>query len=141
MHLLPTLWFRNIWAWWPDEPKPSLKAASWKNGAGAIATTDALLGDYFLHCEGHARLLFTENETNNERLFGRSRRHRKLSPSLSGAAGTGSIHRLRAGELGTPSLLRHPGLAQPGEIGGFVQRANLRRPPPTAGRGLQVGDA
>src|SRR6202045_1979949 len=69
-HVLPTLWFRNIWAWWPDEPKPSLKAASGKNGAGAIATTDALLGDYFLHCEGHARLLFTENETNNERLFG-----------------------------------------------------------------------
>ena len=28
------------------------------------------LGDYFLHCEGNARLLFTENETNNERLFG-----------------------------------------------------------------------
>ena len=70
LHVLPTLWFRNIWTWWPDEPKPSLKDASGRNGAGAIAATDAQLGDYFLHCEGNARLLFTENETNNERLFG-----------------------------------------------------------------------
>ena len=70
VHVLPTLWFRNIWTWWPDEPKPSLKDASGGNGAGAIAATDAQLGDYFLHCEGNARLLFTENETNNERLFG-----------------------------------------------------------------------
>ena len=70
VHVLPTLWFRNIWTWWPDEPKPSLKDASGANGAGAIAAVHAALGDYFLHCEGNARLLFTENETNNERLFG-----------------------------------------------------------------------
>ena len=70
IHVLPTLWFRNIWSWWPDEPKPSLKDASGRSGAGAVAAADAQLGDYFLHCEGHARLLFTENETNNERLFG-----------------------------------------------------------------------
>ena len=44
--------------------------ASARNGGSAIAATNAVLGDYFLHCEGPARLLFTENETNNERLFG-----------------------------------------------------------------------
>ena len=70
VHVLPTLWFRNIWEWWPDEPKPSLKDASGGNGADVIAATDAQLGDYFLHCDGHPRLLFTENDTNNERLFG-----------------------------------------------------------------------
>ena len=70
LHVLPTLWFRNTWTWWPDEPKPSLKDASARNGGSAIAATNALLGDYFLHCEGPAPLLFTENETNNERLFG-----------------------------------------------------------------------
>jgi hypothetical protein len=69
-HVLPTLWFRNIWTWWPDEPKPSLNDAARRNGAAAIAATDASLGEYSLHCEGHPRLLFTENETNNERLFG-----------------------------------------------------------------------
>jgi Mannosylglycerate hydrolase MGH1-like glycoside hydrolase domain len=70
LHVLPTLWCRNIWTWWPDEPKPSLKDATGEDGARAVAATDALLGEYFLHCEGNVQLLFTENETNNERLFG-----------------------------------------------------------------------
>jgi hypothetical protein len=69
IHVLPTLWFRNIWSWWADEPKPSLKDASRRNAA-VIAASDASLGDYFLHCEGYPRPLFIENETNNERLFG-----------------------------------------------------------------------
>jgi len=70
IHVLPTLWFRNIWTWWPEEPKPSLKDATRENGSGVIAAADYLLGTYFVHCEGAPRLLFTENETNNESLFG-----------------------------------------------------------------------
>jgi hypothetical protein len=66
LHLLPTLWFRNTWSWWPDPPKPSLRAA----GAAAIAASHHELGDYLLQCDGAPRLLFTENETNNRRLFG-----------------------------------------------------------------------
>src|ERR1700719_2900068 len=62
LHVLPTLWFRNVWAWWRDEPKPSLKDASERNGGSVIGATEALLGDYFLHCEGNARPLFTQNE-------------------------------------------------------------------------------
>jgi hypothetical protein len=69
IHILPTLWFRNFWAWWPEATKPSLSDAS-QRGAAAIAASDAGLGDYFLYCEGQPHLLFTENETNNERLFG-----------------------------------------------------------------------
>ena len=65
IHVLPTLWFRNIWAWWPEEPKPFMKG----NGPGTIAAKDSSLGTYFLHCEGASHLLFTENETINERLF------------------------------------------------------------------------
>jgi hypothetical protein len=69
IHVLPTLWFRNTWAWWPDEPKPSLRNASQQN-ATVIATAHATLGDYSLYCDGRPSLLFTENETNNQRLFG-----------------------------------------------------------------------
>src|SRR5207248_2264787 len=39
------------------------------------------------------------------------------------------------------SFFRHSGLAQPGEIRGFVQRTDLRRPQPRARKGLQAGDA
>jgi hypothetical protein len=41
-----------------------------QRSAAAIAASDAVLGDYFLYCEGRPLLLFTENETNNQLLFG-----------------------------------------------------------------------
>jgi hypothetical protein len=69
IHVVPTLWFRNFWTWWPEEQKPSLRDAS-RSGVTTIAATNAVIGDYFLYCEGSPPLLFTENETNNERLFG-----------------------------------------------------------------------
>jgi hypothetical protein len=69
IHVLPTLWFRNTWSWWPHEPKPALWDGSQRNST-AIAATNASLGDYFLSCEGRPLLLFTENDTNNQRLFG-----------------------------------------------------------------------
>ncbi|MFA6917094.1 MAG: glucosidase [Parachlamydiales bacterium] len=68
LHLLPTLWFRNTWTYGKDVTKPTLKRFEGK-GSTVIASMEKL-GDYFLYCEGDAPLLFTENETNNERLFG-----------------------------------------------------------------------
>jgi hypothetical protein len=51
-------------------PKPSLKQVSGQKGAQAIAVSQADLGERYLYCEGDVPLLFTENETNNERIFG-----------------------------------------------------------------------
>jgi hypothetical protein len=70
LHVLPTLWFRNIWTWWPDTPKPALKQATGSKGSQAIAASHTLLGERYLYCEGDVPLLFTENETNNGRIFG-----------------------------------------------------------------------
>jgi hypothetical protein len=72
LQVLPTLWFRNTWTWWPGTPKPSLKAVSGQKGNQAIAASHADLGERYLYCEGDVPLLFTENETNNERIFGTS---------------------------------------------------------------------
>src|SRR5262249_48356840 len=69
LHVLPTLWFRNTWTWWPDPPKPLLRQLPDRDTA-AIAASHAALGDYILHCDANPRLLFTENDTNNERIFG-----------------------------------------------------------------------
>ena len=68
LHVLPTLWFRNTWSWWPELPKPSLQAMP--AGLAAISASHAELGQYYLYCEANPPLLFTENDTNNERLFG-----------------------------------------------------------------------
>src|SRR6266498_1536053 len=68
LHVLPTLWFRNVWSWGGDAPRPVLWQAAGDAG-GVIAATHPELGERRFHAEGAAALLFTENETNHERLF------------------------------------------------------------------------
>ena len=75
LHVLPTLWFRNTWSWAEGGSKPVLKKVSSKGNAVVHARhTDPLfqesLEDYLLYCEGDVPLLFTENESNNARVFG-----------------------------------------------------------------------
>jgi hypothetical protein len=68
--LLPTLWFRNTWSWWPGAKKPGLTAANGARGASVVAAFHPEIGERWLYCDGAPPLLFTENETNTERLFG-----------------------------------------------------------------------
>ena len=71
LHLLPTLWFRNTWASWVARPgeKPVLAAMDGPRGRKTIAGTHPTLGRCHLYCDGDVPLLFTDNETNNARLF------------------------------------------------------------------------
>ncbi len=64
--LLPSLWFRNTWAWDGITNKPELKAHS----SDIISATHPDLGELWLYCPESQELLFTENETNYHRLFG-----------------------------------------------------------------------
>ena len=70
LHVLPTLWFRNTWSWGLDARKPRARKGRGAAGHGAIAITHPHYGDRTLYAEGAPELLFTENETNNRRLFG-----------------------------------------------------------------------
>jgi hypothetical protein len=69
LHVLPTLWFRNTWTWWPEQGKPALRRMPGRNTV-TVQAQHAEIGDYLLHCDGNPELLFTENDTNNERIFG-----------------------------------------------------------------------
>jgi hypothetical protein len=66
LQLLPTLWFRNTWSWGEDDIKPVLREA----GPGVIKASHRELGEYWLYCDGDSELLFTENESNSQRLWG-----------------------------------------------------------------------
>jgi hypothetical protein len=70
IHLLPTLLFRNTWSWGGTVSKPSMERVAGSDKAAVIAATHDGLGKRYLYCKGDASLLFTENETNSERLFG-----------------------------------------------------------------------
>jgi Mannosylglycerate hydrolase MGH1-like glycoside hydrolase domain len=71
VHVLPSLWFRNTWTWWPGAPRPSLKQMSVTNkGWQGIVASHGELGERYLYLQENTPLLFTENETNNQRIFG-----------------------------------------------------------------------
>ncbi|MGZ4269058.1 MAG: MGH1-like glycoside hydrolase domain-containing protein [Solirubrobacteraceae bacterium] len=69
LHLLPTLWFRNSWAWTPGAEQPSLEQEASTDGGARVRASHPELGDWRLCCQDAAELLFCGNETNNERLF------------------------------------------------------------------------
>jgi hypothetical protein len=70
LHLLPTLWFRNVWNGPERRPRPSLIATDDCAGGLVLLASEPTLGERELYCDGAPELLFTENETNNARLFG-----------------------------------------------------------------------
>ncbi|HEU4619631.1 MAG TPA: glucosidase [Gammaproteobacteria bacterium] len=123
LHLLPSLWFRNTWRWWPGAPKPALRTASAAGPGVAIAASHPELGERWLHVEGSASLLFTENETNTARLFG--------SPNATAFVKDGIndflVHQRRDAVnpegVGTKAAVHRPRVLAPGER--FVLRLRL----------------
>src|SRR5215475_12591165 len=69
LHLLPTLWFRNTWSWNPGSERPWLRRSEPIEGVLPVELHHPYYGDRWLYCRGNPQLLFTENETNNRRLF------------------------------------------------------------------------
>ncbi len=83
LHLLPTLWFRNAWAWTnPPGPEPAIRSGPAGRGYKSLVADDSSsaplpnltfeyrLGPRFLYGPRGAELLFTDNESNAARLYG-----------------------------------------------------------------------
>ena len=81
IHLLPHLWFRNTWTWDGKTARPQLRRGEGLKAKGggknsspaSAAVVEAVhdtYGDRYLYCEGEPELLFTENDTNTQRLYG-----------------------------------------------------------------------
>lgn len=70
LHLLPTLWFRNTWAWTGDPVRPTLAAVTRPDGLPAVVADHTDLGELVLVSDTAGALLFTGNETHAELLHG-----------------------------------------------------------------------
>jgi len=88
LHLLPTLWFRNDWAWGDDVARPSLHQLIQDKTGGIVSLSHRDLGERFFYAQGASALLFTENETNSQRLFSTP----NLSPYVKDAIGNFIVH-------------------------------------------------
>jgi hypothetical protein len=70
IHLLPQLWFRNDWSWGDPVDKPVLRAIAAPAGAQwAVRAEHPTLGTYHLYGRHAAKPLYTENESNAQRLW------------------------------------------------------------------------
>jgi Glycosyl hydrolase family 63 C-terminal domain len=66
LHILPTAWFRNTWAWGKDEYRPVMMPSN----EGQIIIYHRDLGEWCLTGEDNDVNLFCDNETNMRRLYG-----------------------------------------------------------------------
>lgn len=106
IHVLPTLWFRNTWSWPDGGSKPVLRNLQRSRYRGIHAHhTDPLfqelLADYILTCEGEPTLLFTENETNNQRIFGRPNDDPYVKDGINGYVVSGNLFAVDPDQQGT----------------------------------------
>src|SRR5277367_5083353 len=69
LHLLPSLWFRNRWDWGDSFNTPQVARVAGYQGAELFELTEFHYGQRWLAIEGAPEPLFTDNETNMERLF------------------------------------------------------------------------
>ncbi len=103
LRLLPTLWFRNTWSWTPNAPRPEMKQIDGLKNASVIAATEDELGQYYLYCEGVVPILFTENETNHERLDNSPNRSPYVKDGINNAVVNGRTDSVNPEKTGTKS--------------------------------------
>ena len=103
LRVLPTLWFRNTWSCGDDDRKPSLRAAA----PGVIEASHHDLGEYRLICDGGPELLFTENETNTQRLWGQPAASEYVKDAFHTYVISGNGRAVNPGQAGTKAAAHY----------------------------------
>jgi hypothetical protein len=123
LDLLPTIWFRNTWAWGSSGTsesaeyvqKPRLAKGETLKGAAAISVETKRYGRRTLLCEGAPELLFTENETNTERIFGFPNAAPYVKDGINNYVVNGTVAAVNPAQSGTKASARYRTMIAPGE--------------------------
>lgn len=115
LHLLPTLWFRNTWSWQGDRSKPSLQTINSKHDGNLIAASHPTLGQHWLYAAGQAEVLFTENETNCERIFGAPNLSPYVKDGINNYVVCGDKDAVNPEQVGTKVAINYVFTLAPGE--------------------------
>jgi len=128
LQVLPTLWFRNTWTWWPETEKPSLKQVSGKKNTPVVLASHRDLGERYLYCEGQVPLLFTENETNNKRIFGTPNASPYVKDAINNYVIHGKQDAVNPEHKGTKAAAYYKVNIDPGQTATFRLRLSSRAP-------------
>src|SRR5215213_11823063 len=104
LNLLPTIWFRNTWSWNQNgTAKPGLR----KINTGTIELNHADLGKRWLYCDGDPELLFTENDTNTQRLFNFTNGSHHVKDGINDCIVHGNRHAVNPEQKGTKAAANY----------------------------------
>jgi hypothetical protein len=128
LHVLPTLWFRNQWSWQGAADRPVLQRIG-----NSITAVDPKLGIRYLYFDGDVPLLFTENETNTERIFGVPNRSPYVKDGINNYIVHGQQDAINPEQKGTKAAAHCRVTVPPGA--NQVMRLRLTDRAPAAGAG------
>jgi hypothetical protein len=128
LDVLPTLWFRNTWSWKENAPKPKLE----KKTSNIIEADHPTLGRRSLHFQNCQNTLFTENETNNELIFGVPNNSPYVKDGINNYIVQGKTTAVNPEQIGTKAAVHYKLNIAPGETQSICLRLtdidNLKEP-------------
>src|SRR5262249_8827665 len=111
LHLLPTIWFRNTWADGLDARRPRLRALD----NTSIELNHQYYDRRWLYCDESPELLFTENETNIQRLYGTENDTPYVKDGINDYIVHGARGAVNPEQMGTKAAAHYPLTLSPGE--------------------------
>jgi hypothetical protein len=122
LHLLPTLWYRNTWAWGEAVEKPNLRQVEPSlapQGTAVIEAHHPDLGRRWLYCQGYDRqapvVYFTDNETNYDALYGIPNPTPYVKDAFHRYVVKGELTAINPAQLGTKAAVHYTLVIPPGE--------------------------
>ena len=116
LHLLPTVWFRNTWSWGRDNQRPRVSRGKDLPGMAVLQLEHSRYGKRWLLCEGTPELLFTENETNLQRLFATANRTPYVKDGINNYIVHGAKEAVNPKQEGTKAAAHYSLHLEPGGI-------------------------
>jgi len=129
LHLLPTIWFRNTWSWGIETRRPQLRRAVGSPGTEIIALDHDKYGKRWLLCGGTPELLFVENETNFERLYGSPNQTRWVKDGFHDFVVNGDVSAVNPAQTGTKAAAHYKLDVEPGSPTVLRLRLTDQEPP------------
>ncbi len=114
LHILPHIWYRNTWSWGHTDERPMLRA----DGHSTITTEERHLGKYWYYVQADGQeptLLFTENDTNTERLFNSPNKQPFVKDGIHEAIVHGRNDKVNPAQVGSKAAAHFHKTVQPGE--------------------------
>lgn len=125
LHLLPTLWFRNTWSWTASANKPRLERAGGEEGGHVVRCLHSYHGIRNLYARRlllesaagnpEPEFLFTENETNNRRLFAHANSSPFVKDGINNAIVNGQSDAVNPEFMGTKAAAHYRSALGPGQ--------------------------